>query len=102
MTLRATGGAFSIDDPDMTKLDWGWVGAFRFMTNIVTDCTFDLGDRDCVMIFATQHCNDSQFTNCTLNVRKYLGLIKHWKHGVMTAMDGLTVNGEVYVAPEKK
>lgn len=102
VTLRATGGAFSIDDPDMTKLDWGWVGAFRFMTNIVTDCTFDLGDRDCVMVFATQHCNDSQFTNCTLNVRKYLGLIKHWKHGIMTAMDGLTVNGEVYVAPEKK
>jgi len=102
VTLRATGGEFSIDDPDMSKLDWGWVGAFRFMTNIVTDCTFDLGDRDCVMIFATQHCNDSQFTNCTLKVRKYLGLIKHWKHGVMTAMDGLTVNGEVYVAPEKK
>lgn len=102
VTLRATGGAFSIDDPDMTKLDWGWVGAFRFMTNIVTDCTFDLGDRDCVMVFATQHCNDSQFTNCKLNVRKYLGLIKHWKHGIMTAMDGLTVNGEVYVAPEKK
>lgn len=107
VTLRADRGPdFDITNTakDLNKLanTQGWVAAFRFMSNIVTDCTFDLGEHDCVMIFATQHCNDSQFTNCTVNVRKYMGLIKHHSRGIVTAIDGLTVNGEVYVAPEKK
>lgn len=102
VTLRVTGGVFTLSEPDPKVTNWGWVAVFRFMSNTLKDCTFDLGGQDVVMVFANQNCNDSQFTNCTLNVRKYLGLIKHWKHGVMTAIDGLTVNGEVYVAPEKK
>ncbi len=103
VTLRVAGGnGFTISEPDPKANNWGWVAAFRFMSNTLKDCTFDLGGQDVVMVFANQNCNDSQFTNCTLNVRKYQGLINHWKHGVVTAINGLTVNGEVYVAPETK
>ena len=103
VTLRVVGGNSNvvIDQPDMAKT-WGWVACFRFMTNELTDCVFDMTGYECVMVFAKQNCNDSQFADCALSVKKYVGLLNHYSKGIVTAIDGLAVTGEVYVAPEKK
>lgn len=97
VTIRVTGGSKpETFEPNMESGHLGWIARFRFMSNTLTNCTFDTGSWNVSMLFASANGNDNSFTDCTFNTQKYGGLWKHYKKGIVTEWPGLTINGTLY------
>ncbi len=97
LTVKMLGGAKADPfAPDLSSDAWGWIAKFRFMTNTLTNCSFDATGYNVPVVFSSRNGNDSTFTDCSFKANTFGYLWNHWKSGYLTAWEGLTVTGDIY------
>ena len=97
LTVKMLGGAkASPFAPDLSSDVWGWIAKFRFMTNTLTNCSFDATGYNIPVAFSSKNGNDNTFTDCSFKADTFGYLWNHYQKGHITAWEGLTVTGNIY------
>ncbi len=98
VTIKIIGGVKADPfAPDLSR-EVGFISRQRFMSNTLTNFKIDASDWNIAVIFASKNGNDNTFTDCSLSVKSYGYLWKHYKSGELTTHDGLTITGSIYSA----